>query len=45
VERVNKIQLGPNLRFKERNQYKDLLRKYIHLFAFSYKDLREVIVE
>jgi hypothetical protein len=30
---------------EERKQYEDLLRKYIHLFAFSYKDLREVTME
>jgi hypothetical protein len=41
VERVNKIQLGP----EEIKQYEDLLRKYIHLFAFNYKDLREITME
>ncbi|CAM6028069.1 unnamed protein product, partial [Sphagnum balticum] len=45
VERVSKIQLGPDLHLEERRQYEDLLRKYIHLFAFSYKDLREVTME
>jgi hypothetical protein len=40
VERVNKIQLGLDLRPEEREQYEDLLRKYIHFFAFSYKDLK-----
>jgi hypothetical protein len=45
VERVSKIQLGPNLCHEERRQYEDLLRKYIHLFAFSYKDLKEVTME
>ncbi len=45
VEWVSKIQLGPNLRPEERRQYEDLLRKYIHLFAFSYKDLREITME
>ncbi len=37
-ERLSKIQLGPNLQLEERKQYEDLLCKYIHLFAFSYKD-------
>ncbi len=45
MEQVNKIQLGPDLCPKERRQYEDLLRKYIHLFAFSYKDFREIIME
>jgi len=37
--------LGPDLQLKERKQYGDLLCKYIHLFVFSYKDLREVTME
>jgi len=37
--------LGPDLQLKERKQYEDLLCKYIHLFVFSYKDLREVTME
>jgi hypothetical protein len=45
VEWVSKIQLRPNLRPKERRQYEDLLCKYIHLFAFSCKELREVTME
>ncbi len=45
VEWLSKIQLGPNLHPEKRKQYEDLLRKYIHLFAFSYKDLREVTME
>jgi hypothetical protein len=45
VKRVNKIQLGPDLRPKENKQYEHLLRKYIHLFAFNYKGLREVTME
>jgi len=45
VERLNKIQLRLDLQLEERKQYEDLLRKYIHLFAFSYKDLREVTME
>jgi hypothetical protein len=44
-ERLSKIQLGPDLQPEERKQYEDLLRKYIHLFAFSYKDVREVTME
>jgi hypothetical protein len=44
-ERLSKIQLGPDLQPEERKQYEDLLRKYIHLFAFSYKDLRGVTME
>ncbi len=40
VERLNTIQLGPYLHPEERKQYEDLLCKYIHFFAFSYKDLR-----
>jgi hypothetical protein len=45
VEHVNKIQLGPDLCHEEKRQYEDLLRKYIHMFAFSYKDLEEVTME
>jgi hypothetical protein len=45
MERLSKIQLGLDLHPEERKQYEDLLRKYIHLFAFSYKDLREVTME
>jgi len=45
VEWMNKIQLKPNLHLEERKQYEDLLCKYIHLFVFSYKDLREVTME
>ncbi len=45
VEQVSKIQLGADLHPEERRQYEDLLRKYIHLFTFSYKDLREVTME
>jgi hypothetical protein len=44
-ERLSRIQLRPDLQSKERKQYEDLLRKYIHLFAFSYKDLKEVTME
>jgi len=40
-----KIQLGPNLCFKKKRQYEDLLCKYIHLFVFSYKDLKEITME
>jgi len=45
VQRVSKIQLRPDLCPEERRQYEDLLRKYIHLFVFSYKDLREVTMK
>jgi hypothetical protein len=45
VEMVCKIQLIPNLCPKERRQYEDLMHKYIHLFFFNYKDLREVTME
>ncbi len=41
MEQMSKIQLRPNLRHEERRQYEDSLRKYIHLFASNYKDLRE----
>jgi len=44
-ERLSNIQLGPDLQLEERKQYEDLLHKYIHLFAFSYKDLKEVTME
>jgi hypothetical protein len=44
-EWLSKIQLGLDLQPEERKQYEDLLRKYIHLFSFSYKDLREVTME
>jgi hypothetical protein len=45
MEWVNKIQLGPNLCPKEIREYEDLLCMYIHLFAFNYKDLKEVTME
>jgi hypothetical protein len=45
VERLSKFQLGLDLHPEERKQYDNLLRKYIHLFTFNYKDLREVTVE
>jgi hypothetical protein len=45
MEQVNKIQLRTDLRLKERRQYENLLCKYIHMFAFSYKDLKEVTME
>ncbi len=45
MEWVSKIQLGLNLRPKERKQYEDLLHKYIHMFAFNYKDFKEVAME
>jgi hypothetical protein len=44
-ERLSMIQLGPDLQPEERKQYENLLRKYIHLFAFNYKDLKEVTIE
>jgi hypothetical protein len=45
MERMSKIQLKPNLRPKERKQYEGLFRKYIYLFAFNYKDLKEITME
>ncbi len=45
VEYLSKIQLGPNLHSEEKKQYEDLLHKYIPLFAFNYKDLKEVTME
>jgi hypothetical protein len=45
VECVSKIQLRTNLHPGERKKYDDLLRKYIHLFTFGYKDLRGVTME
>jgi len=45
VEHVSKIQLRLNLRLEKRKEYEDLLRKYIHLFTFNYKDLKEVTME
>jgi hypothetical protein len=45
VEWVSKIQLCSNLHPDERKQYEDLLHKYVHLFAFIYKDLTEVTME
>jgi hypothetical protein len=45
VEHVSKIQLGPNFCHEEKRQYEDLLCKYIHMFTFNYKDLKEVTME
>jgi len=45
VKWVGNIQLEPNLHLEERRQYEDLLRKYIHMFTFDYKDLKEVTME
>ncbi len=42
---MSKIQLGPDLCLDERGQCEDLLRKYIHLFVFNYKDFKEVTME
>jgi hypothetical protein len=42
---VSKIQLRLDLCLEERRQYEDLLHKYIHLFIFNYKDLREITME
>ncbi len=44
VELLSKIQLGPDLCFKQRKEYEDLLCKYIHMFASNYKDFREIIM-
>ncbi len=45
MEHVSKIQLRLDLHPREKRQYKDLLCKYIDLFVFNYKDLREVTME
>jgi hypothetical protein len=45
IEWVSKIQLGLDFHPKERKQYEDLLCKYVHLFAFNYKNLKEVSME
>ncbi len=45
MEQMSKIQLRLDLCPKERKLYEDLFRKYIHLFDFTYKDLREVTME
>jgi len=45
VEWVNKIQLRPNFRLKERREYEDLLHKYIHMFTFNYKGFRKITME
>ncbi len=42
---MNKIQLRLDFCLEERRQYEDLVRKYIHLFAFNYKDLKEGTME
>jgi hypothetical protein len=42
---MSKIQLRQDLRPEERKQYENLQCKYIHLFTFNYKDLREVTME
>ncbi len=42
---MSKIQLRPDFRPEEIKQYEDLLCKYIHLFIFNYKDLREATME
>ena len=43
--RLNQIRLGTKLFSQEREYFRKLLRKFIHLFAFNYKDLREVTLE
>jgi hypothetical protein len=45
MEHVSKIQLRLDLCLEERRQYEEVLHKYIHLFAFVYKDLKEVSME
>jgi len=42
---VSKIQLRPDFCLEERRQYENLMRKYIHLFAFNYKDPKEGTME
>jgi hypothetical protein len=46
MERMNKIQLRPNLHPEEIKQYEDLFHNlFIHLFVFSYNDLRKITME
>jgi hypothetical protein len=46
MERMNKIQLRPNLHHEERKQYEDLFHNlFIHLFVFNYNDLSEITME
>ncbi len=42
---MNIIQLRPNLCLNKKRQYEDLLYKYIRLFGFSHKDLKEVTLK
>ena len=43
--RLNQIRLGAESFPQEREHFRKLLRKFIHLFAFNYKDLREVTLK
>ena len=43
--RLNQIRLGAELFPQEREHFCKVLRKFIHLFAFNCKDMREVTLE
>jgi hypothetical protein len=44
-ENISQIELGQQLEAKERKGYLKTLCKYIHIFAFSYKNMWDVNLE
>ena len=42
---MNQIRLGAELFPQKREHFRKLLRKFIYLFPFNYKDLREVTLK
>ncbi|OAE35584.1 hypothetical protein AXG93_2841s1180 [Marchantia polymorpha subsp. ruderalis] len=43
--RLSTLKFGPNVTMEEKARFLDIFRKYIHVFAFSYKDLKHVTLE
>ncbi|KAG6553354.1 hypothetical protein Mapa_005089 [Marchantia paleacea] len=45
TRRLSTLKFGPKVTMEEKSRFLDIFRKYIHVFAFSYKDLKEVTLE
>ncbi|OAE24162.1 hypothetical protein AXG93_2752s1770 [Marchantia polymorpha subsp. ruderalis] len=43
--RLSTLRFGPKVTKEEKAKFLDIFRKYIHVFAFSYKDLKHVTLE
>lgn len=44
-KRLFTLRYGKNVTIDERNRFEKIFREYIHVFALSYKDLKEVTLE